>query len=132
MESKNRITLQKLYSEGITEAKKLSKITNIPLRTVYNFLKRIKNKMGIERQNGSGRKSKFSADDKRRISQIANYHPLLSSARIGELAIEKETPPVHRTTVFRYLKSKGFLKLLPKMVTKLTNTQIQKRIDWCT
>ena len=123
MELDQRKCLQKPWMNGIREPKKLSQLTGTPLRTCYDFRKRMLSGQGVERKQGSARPRKLKEDDMRRITQIAHHHPKCSSAKVAFIAHERGSPRVHKTTISRNLKRRGYLKWTPtKFRCSLTNS----------
>ena len=53
-------------------------LTGMKQSAVYNNLKKIKAGKPIQKKKGSGRKSRFSTSDRKRIIQLAIQNPLLS------------------------------------------------------
>ena len=68
MELENRKVLQHLWNHGTKKAKDLHQLTNIPLSTCYDFIKRLKSGEGVERKSGSGGKKKIKGKDMQRIA----------------------------------------------------------------
>lgn len=130
-QSDNRNRLLVLYECGIKSAKKLHQFTGIPLSTIYDHLKRFQTGKGSKRKVGSGRPPKLSANDRRRVAQLANFHEKWSATRIAQRAHKKGSPLVSRQTICRVLKEQGFLKLVPKIVPLLTQQHKDERVRWC-
>ena len=82
----------------------------IPLRTISRNLAKIRQGLGPERKLGSGRKVKLQSVDRQRIAQIANKNRKSSAKKIAAKAHKAGSPPVHPTTIRRYLKSIGWKK----------------------
>ena len=70
-----RKRLLNLYENGVTSAQKLGEITDIPISTVYDNLRRFREGRSEIRCPGSGRKPIFDANDRRRVTQLAVSHP---------------------------------------------------------
>ena len=100
MELCNRIRLQNLYEVGIQS----------PLRTINRNLAKIRQGLGPERKPESGHKVKLQSVDRLRIAQIANKNRKSSAKKIAAKAHKAGSPPVHPTTIRRYLKSIGWKK----------------------
>ena len=120
MELENRKILQHLWNQGTKKAKDLNQLTNIPLSTCYDVIKRIKSGEGVERKSGSGAKRKLKGKDTKRIVQLACHHPKWSCVKIASVAAEKGNPFAHHATIRRNLASIGYMKWVPKNVPLLT------------
>ena len=83
-ELNRRLQVFNLFKSGVTNAKSIQNITKISLPTIYDIKRRIKSELGVKRRVGSGRPSKLSTTDKKRISNLANSNPKISCARIGQ------------------------------------------------
>jgi transposase len=126
-----RMQLQILIKSGINSSEKLFKLTGVSRRTVFNIKKRIKERKSMERKRGSGRSQKMNCNDKQRISQITQKHPKWSRKLIAGHAAQEGSPLVSPWTVGRYLKYKGWLKLVPKKRPFLNTRQKHSRLEWC-
>ena len=131
MQEANRKRLAGYYEDGLRDASKVSKMSGIPLRTVYRVFARLRDGKSVERRAGSQRPSKLMPNDERRLYQLARCYPKYSSARIGNLAYKYGTASIDRSTVWRHLKAKGFMKLVPRKIPMLTDRHKAARLDWC-
>ena len=131
MELENRKVLQHLWNHGTKKAKDLHQLTNIPLSTCYDIIKRLKSGEGVERKSGSGGGKKLKGKDMQRIAQLARFHPKWTCSEISRVANERGSPFVHQETIRRNLAAIGYIKWVPKNVPMLTTIQKQKRVEWC-
>ena len=120
-----------LNNSGVKDVNKLRKIERCSYGTVRRVIKRINSGECIKRKPGSGRPIKYSANDKRRLSNLANSHPKFSCAQLGKVACVRGNPKVYKTTIFRYLKGSGYKKLMPQKVPFLIEDHMKKRLEWC-
>jgi len=58
--------LQYLFEKGHENVKFLLEMTRIPRRTIYDNLKKFKLQGNLTRKEGSGRRTKFNTNDRRR------------------------------------------------------------------
>ena len=128
MECTNRERLLVLYQAGVHIPKVLHQITNIPLRTIYNNLPRVKQQGRSGRMPGGGRPPSLDANNRRRVSSLAHSHPLWSAQNIANKVVESGGPLVCSRTIQRYLKAVGYLKLMPKKIPDLTPIHKEKRV----
>ncbi len=131
MELSNRNCLLNLYGLGFTKAKQLKEITNIPQRTVYWVLNRVKSGDDMKRRPGDRRPSKLQVDDSRRITQLARHHPQWSSNQIAEEAFKRGNPKVSGVTVWRLLRSRKYFKLISNKVPFLNAKMMVNRVKSC-
>ena len=68
-----RQTLLHLWNEGVRDAKEIHRRTNIPLSTIYDNPKKLKNSGTTQRTHGSGWPKKITANASRALGQ---YIPL--------------------------------------------------------
>ena len=73
--------LEFLYRNGSKNPRELCERTGLPLATVYRKIRRIRNGESLEIRKGRGRPQKFSASQKKAITQIALRNPLFFSRR---------------------------------------------------
>ncbi|RWR98614.1 hypothetical protein B4U79_15264 [Dinothrombium tinctorium] len=106
-------------------------MSGIPLRTCQRICARIRQGEGIERRPGSRGHSKLNPNDRRRIQQFARHHPKWSSLQIAKAVVQRGGPRVHPSTVWRTLRTAGFLKWMPKVTPMLTEEHKRKRVEWC-
>lgn len=131
MELRNRERLRALYESGIQPASEFHQLTSIPLRTVYNNLKRFEAGRSTEWTSGDGRSRILGSNDRKRIAQLAVHHPAWSVAKIRAEAVKRGTSGVSTRTVKKALQVQGYIKLVPKEVPLLTPTMTEKRVEWC-
>jgi transposase len=131
MELSNRNCLQNLYDLGFTEAKQLKVIINIPQRTVYRVLNRIKASDDMKRRPGDGRPLKLQVDDIRRITQLARHHPQWSSNQIAEEELKRGSPKVSGVTVWHLLRSRKCFKFIPIKLPFLNAKMMANRVKCC-
>ena len=103
MENTRRSLILYHYNNGVRKIHELMNLTGMKKSAVYNNLNKIKEGKPIQRKKGSGRKSRLSTSDKKRIIQLAIQNPLLSSREIGLKANQMGTLPVCARTILRQL-----------------------------
>lgn len=65
----NRQAIQQLWNQGIQDAMEIHNRTNIPLYTIYDNLKKLKNSGTIQHIEESGRPKKITANASRALGQ---------------------------------------------------------------
>jgi transposase len=131
MKLAERIKVQNLYESGIKNPKVISKSVDLSIRQVYRIIERIECGEGVNPRPIRGRPRKLKTNDQKRISNLADSHPKYSTARIAKIARDRGSPAVHLTTVWRHLRRRGYIKLVPKPIPIMTAAHRQKRLQWC-
>jgi transposase len=62
------------YEDGFRSPQEVNKITKIPLRTIERNFSKFRKGEGPEQRVGTGRPPKLSANDRRRVHQLAVKH----------------------------------------------------------
>ncbi|CAB5314819.1 unnamed protein product [Rhizophagus irregularis] len=121
--------LLSLWSNGIHNAKELHNLTNIPLSTIYDNIKKIKKNGTIEHAGGNGRPKKITASASRTLGQYVRHDTSLSTRTLAK-KLENTGVEVSYRTVGRHLSSVGYVKRLPKATPMLTEAHKLKRVEW--
>ncbi|EXX61191.1 hypothetical protein RirG_173480 [Rhizophagus irregularis DAOM 197198w] len=122
-------TLLRLWNNGIHDAKKLHKLTNISLSTIYRKIKKIKKNGLLEHAGGNGRPKKIIASASRVLSQYVRHDSSLSTRTLARKLQNIGVEASYRT-VGRHLSGVGYLKRLPKATPMLTEAHKIKRVEW--
>ena len=102
--------LEFLYRNCSKNPRELCERTGLSLATVYRKIGRIRNGESLEIRKGRGRPQKFSASQKKAITQIALRNPLFSAAD-GKNCFEKSHKhSVSSRTYHRTLLRSGISK----------------------
>jgi transposase len=133
MTSSKKETQQKailhFWEQGIRNAAEIHSKTKIPLRTIYNNLKKLKESGDVKRKSGSGRTKKITPRASRSIGQLIRRQPTISSKTIASKLKDIDID-ISRSTVSRHLVSLGYKNALPLSTPMLTPAHKQKRIEW--
>ena len=107
---------------------KINRITNIPLSTVYDNIKKIKKNNTVNRKQGSGRPRKITGNFFKFLEQtIWRDTSILTrtlAKKLGQTGVE-----VSYMTILRYLNDHGYKKALLRPTPILTDTHKQKQIE---
>jgi len=122
-------TLLRLWNNGICDAKKLHKLTNIPLFTIYRKIKKIKKNGSLEHAGGNGRPKKITGNASRILSQYVRHDTSLSTRTLAR-KLQNIGVEASYKTVGRHLSSAGYVKRLPKATPMLTEAHKIKRVEW--
>lgn len=126
-----RMLISQLWNEGNQTCSNISKTLNIPERTVYRVVSKLKAGNGIERKEGSGRPRILDTKDHRRLAQIVRAGPMKSVENIRQRMIERGSPAVSNATVNRELHRMNYTKKRAISSPLLTETHKQMRLNWC-
>ena len=117
------------WNEGVQSPKEIHKITNIPLRTVKYYIKKIKETNSIARKKGSGRPKKISGNTSVAIGQYVRRDPTISSRKLEAKLAEKGFSVSYRT-ISKHLGSLGYKNNVPLPTPMLTKAHKEKRVEW--
>ncbi len=125
-----RNRLQYLYNTVTKDKAKLSKLCKMKPSTFRRNFGILEKGGVLERKAGSGRASKLTTDDRRRIARLAQFHPLQSAEYVNRKQEDRSGKQISTRTVQRSLKKSGIFKQLPIPVPAITPLQEQKRLQF--
>ena len=118
------------YRAGLSQLDVIHKnITGLNKRTVYRHFQKLRQTGTFLRKSGSGRRCKLTNMHKQMIFEIIKSDHFLTVKEITDIA-SSNLPEVDRispTTVWRFIRSQGFLSQLPIEKHIFTETQISVR-----
>ena len=100
-----RQTIKHYWLNGAKSAKEIHKITNIPLRTVENNLKKLRETGTVEHKRGNGRKTKV------RQTYNIRRNSVLSTRQLAVKVENTQNIPIfacYCCIVWDYIKKKGY------------------------
>ncbi|GET51429.1 IS630 family transposase [Rhizophagus irregularis DAOM 181602=DAOM 197198] len=107
----------------------IHKITRIPLSTIYDNIKKLKEDNIVNRKKGSGRPRKITGKFSRSLGQSIRRDTSVPTRtlakKLGQMGLE-----VSHSTVSRHLTVHGYKKSLPRATPMLTAAHKQKCIEW--
>ena len=107
--------------------RELCERTGLSLATVYEKIGRIRNGESLEIRKGRGRPQKFSASQKKAVTQIALRNPLFSAADVRKVS---QTFSVLPDIPSETLEIRN-VKKIPKKVPNISQQQEIKRLVFC-
>ncbi|GBC40527.1 transposable element Tc1 transposase [Rhizophagus irregularis DAOM 181602=DAOM 197198] len=126
---RQRQTILQLWSEGMRKGTEIHKITRIPLSTIYDNIKKLKEDNIVNRKKGSGHPRKITGKFSRSLGQSIRRDTSVPTRtlakKLGQMGLE-----VSHSTVSRHLTVHGYKKSLPRATPMLTAVHKQKRIEW--
>jgi transposase len=124
-----RQTILHFWRQGITKAAEIYKLTNIPLKTIYRNLKKIKETGDIKHKGNNGRIKKITPAASRALGQYVRRKPSISAGALVS-KLEDIGINVSRSTVSRHLADLGYRNSLPLSTPMLTSVHKEKRVEW--
>jgi Transposase len=124
-----RQTILYYWKKGVHEAPKIHSLTEIPIRTIYYNLKKIKEQEDVTHRGGNGRKKIITGTIARKIGQFIRWEPNISVNSIVNKLNENGTT-VSYMTVLRHLHNLGYKNSLPLAVPMLTASHKKNRVIW--
>lgn len=126
---RQRQTILQLWNEGVCKGTEIHKITNIPLSTIYDNIKKLRKDETVSRKKGSGHPKKITGSFSRSLGQSIRRGTSVPTRtlakKLGQMGLE-----VSHVTVLRHLPTHGYKKSLPRATPMLTAAHKQKRIEW--
>lgn len=124
--SKQREIILSLWKNGVRTAKKIYAATKIPLTTIYNNLRKLKNTSKVTKSKRAGRPQVISPQLSQKIRRYIEKNPSISTRTLAIKLGEVVSP----STILRHLKSLGYKNDIPKEAPMLTLKQKRKRLKW--
>ena len=124
--------LKVLYDAGIQDPHVLQLETSLSRATVYRTILSIKAGESLEDAKRSGRPPKLGSDDRRCVTQLANYYSAISAEEIGQKLFERRDVKVSARTIQRSLDKSGLSKVKRKNKPFMTDDHMVKRVSFCT
>jgi transposase len=125
-----RKTIFHFWMNGIHSPKEIHEKTNIPLRTVENNLKKLKETGSIEHKGGNGRPSKVTQNLSRSIGQVVRHNTAVSTHQLAIKLQVTHNVSISQPTVWRHMKKKGYKSSVPIGTPMLTTRHFEARIAW--
>ena len=124
--------LKVLYDAGTQDPHVLQLETSLSRATVYWTILSIKAGESLEDAKRSGRPPKLGSDDRRCVTQFANYYSAISAEEIGQKLFERRDVKVSARTIQRSLDKSGLSKVKRKNKPFMTDDHMVKRVSFCT
>ena len=118
-----------LWNEGIHNGQEIHRRTNIPLSTIYDNIKKIKEKGTVENARGNGRPRKITGNTSKMIGQSIRRNDSISTRTLAR-KVSNTGVDVSHMTISRHLTTYGYSKALPKQTPMLTEAHKQRCVEW--
>lgn len=126
-----RDLLEFLFTNVSTDRATLAQRVKMCPRTFRRNMKILEDGGSLKRKQGSGRPTKITGNNKKRLSQIALKNPTFSTQNVCNRFNVLTGSSISKSTVFRSLQSSGIQKKLAKIIPKITPEQEKKRLEFC-
>lgn len=128
-QERQRKTILHLWNEGVRNGCEIHARTNIPLSTIYDNIKKLKNNQTVDHAGGNGRPKKITGGASKALGQYIRRNSSISTRtltkKLSQIGVE-----VSHMTISRHLSAHGYKKALPMATPMLTNAHKQKRVEW--
>jgi len=125
-----RQTILHYWLNGVTSPTEIHQKTCIPLRTVKNNLKKLKETGSVEHRKGNGRKTKVTQTVARAIGQHVHNNSAISTRQLATKIQATHNINISHVAVWEHMKKKGYQSSLPIGTPMLTDRHIAMRIAW--
>jgi transposase len=127
---KHHISLLHYWNNGIRSARVIHRETNIPLRTIYYNINKLKKTNSLKHRGGNGRPIVLCPIEKKAIGQYIRRNNEITVKEIKEKLSSAYQSSVSISTIRRYLIKSGYRNVLPRSTHMLTSEHKQRRIQW--
>ena len=125
-----RKTILHFWLNGTRSANEIHQKTNIPLRTVYRNLKKLRETGNLDHKPKEGRPSKVTRDVAIAVGQHVRRNAAISTRQLAAKIEETRGTPISYSSIWRHMKKKGYESSVPRGTPMLTEDHIQMRIAW--
>lgn len=126
-----RRLVQQLYENGIREVQEFVRLTGLGKSTVYNVLYRIRNGIGMEHAQVSGRPRKIRGPDLMALLQLGRRNPRLGFRKLAKRFSRQRGIPVACETIRQAYMRSGYRARKPRKIPAVTEEQIRRRLQFC-
>jgi transposase len=118
------------WNQGVRSATTIARKTKVPLSTVHDNLKKLKNNGNLDRKKGSGRKRLITKGHSQAIGQYLRRNNELTAKGISTKIEYERGLKVSDSTINRHLKKLNYKSVLPTGTPMLTEYHKQLRVEW--
>ncbi|CAF1168507.1 unnamed protein product [Rotaria sordida] len=126
----HHISILYFWNKGVRSAPAIHHETNIPLRTIYYNINKLKQTNSLKHRGGNGRPRVLSAIEKKAIGQYIRRNNEITVNEIKEKLSTTYHSSVSATTIRRHLHEYGYRNVLPKSTHMLTSDDKKRRVQW--
>jgi transposase len=125
-----RKTILHYWLNGTRSPKEIHKKTLIPLRTIENNIKKIKETGTVEHRRGNGRCSNVTQRVAVAVGQAVRRNTAISTRQLAVKMQETQGIQISHQSIWRNMKKKGYVSSLPRATPMLTDRHIETRKKW--
>jgi transposase len=126
----HHISILYYWNKGVRSAPVIHHETNIPLRTIYYNINKLKQTNSFKHRGGNGRPRVLSGIEKKAIGQYIRRYNEITLNEIKENLSTTYYSSVSISTIRRHLHEYGYRSVLPKSTHMLKPEEKQRRIQW--
>jgi transposase len=125
-----RKTIYHYWLNGVQSPKEIHKKTNIPYRTVFDNLKKLRDTGTIEHKKGNGRHSKVTQNIARNVGQQVRRNSAISTRQLASAVQKTRNISISHAAIWRHMKKKKYESSIPRATPMLTSRHIELRKAW--
>ena len=126
----HQISILYFWNKGIRSASTIHRETNIPLRTIYYNINKLKQTNSLKHRGGNGRPCVLGDKEKRSIGQYIRRNNEITVNEIKEKLSATYDSSVSAPTIHRHLHEYGYRNVLPRKTHMLTTDDKKQRVQW--
>ena len=100
-QERQRQTILQLWNEGVRKGTEIYRITNIPLSTIYDNIKKIKKSNTVSRKKGSGRPRKITGKFSNSLGQSIRRNTSIPTRTLANKLCQQDLEVSHMTVSSR-------------------------------
>ena len=110
---KHHISILYYWNKGIRSVRLIHQETNIPLRTIYYNINKLKQTGSLKHRGGNGRRRVLDKKEKKAIGQYIRYNIEITLTEIKEKLLKLSPKSISTSTISRHLHEYGYKNVLP-------------------
>src|SRR2546423_48834 len=120
-----------LWNNGVHNAKSLHQLTSIPRSTIYDYIKKLKNRVTLSPLPRSERPKKLSPKKCRFLGHLISANRFYTCAELSNILNDNYTDlNITDRTVLNELNDLQYFCTIPKSVPLLTDNHKQRRVEF--
>jgi transposase len=116
----HHISILYYWNKGIRSAPLIHRETNIPLRTIYYNIDKLKQTSSLKHRGGNGRSRVLSGIEKKATAQYIRRNNEINLSEIKDNLWKMYHKSVSTSTISRHLHQYGYKNVLPQSTHILT------------
>ncbi|CAF1018349.1 unnamed protein product [Rotaria sordida] len=124
----HHISILHYWNKDIRSAPAIHRETNIPLRTIYYNINKLKQTNSLKHRDGNSRQHVLNGREKKAIGQYIRRNNEITIKEIKEKLSTTYHSSVSISTIRRHLHEHGYKNVLPKSTHMLTSDDKKRRV----